>query len=273
MFSAPTLLAALGDAHGEIGSPVMAAVLHERIAEALQAVKDSSRKSFAADASFEAALGPAFRTADAAATAVLAELALPAASSARPQLLGAAEQAGTAYAKAAGIAYRPVRNRGTIGGSLAHADPAADWVSALTAMGASVVLAGPAGRRTVPMDGFILGVFETDLQPGEVIAEVRVPAFSPAARWGYYKVCRKTGEFSHATGAVLLDPPRGVARAVIGAVSGPPLVIDDPAVFTDPARRDALAADRLAGSSIAGDPAAIRTHMVALARAIAQVVP
>ncbi|NYZ12634.1 carbon monoxide dehydrogenase [Azospirillum sp. RWY-5-1] len=174
---------------------------------------------------------------------------------------------------AAGIAYRPVRNRGTIGGSLAHADPAADWVSALTAMGASVVLAGPAGRRTVPMDGFILGVFETALQPGEVIAEVRVPAFSPAARWGYYKVCRKTGEFSHATGAVLLDPPRGVARAVIGAVSGPPLVIDDPAVFTDPARRDAVAADRLATSSIAGDPAAIRTHMVALARAIAQVNP
>ena len=171
---------------------------------------------------------------------------------------------------AAGIAYRAVRTRGTIGGSLAHADPAADWVATLTALGADVVVAGPDGRRTAPMTNFILGVFETDLQPGEIIAEVRVPALSDRARWGYCKVCRKTGEFSHATGAVLIDPARGVQRCVAGATSGKPVVIDGPALFEGGCTEAAMAA-HLAGSPAADDPIALKTHTVALKRAIAQV--
>ncbi|MGQ9366121.1 FAD binding domain-containing protein [Azospirillum sp. ST 5-10] len=174
---------------------------------------------------------------------------------------------------AAGIAYRAVRTRGTIGGSLAHADPAADWVAVLTALGADVVVAGPRGRRTVAMADFIVGVFETDLGAGELLVQVRVPALSERARWGYYKVCRKTGEFSHATGAVLLDPGRGVARCVVAAASGKPIVIDDPAVVADPDRLDAAAAARLADGPIGGNPADIRSHLVALRRAVAQVSP
>ncbi|WP_029008800.1 FAD binding domain-containing protein [Azospirillum halopraeferens] len=169
---------------------------------------------------------------------------------------------------AAGIAYRAVRNRGTIGGSLAHADPAADWVAALTALGADVIVAGPHGRRSVAMADFIVGAFETDLRPGEIIAAVRIPALSERARWGYVKVCRKTGEFSHATGAVLADPGRGVARCVVAAASGRPVVLDDPRLLADAAARDAAVAARLGG-----DPAAIRPHLVALRRAVAQVTP
>ncbi|WP_448189182.1 FAD binding domain-containing protein [Azospirillum sp. sgz301742] len=172
---------------------------------------------------------------------------------------------------AAGIAYRAVRNRGTIGGSLAHADPAADWVATLTALGAEVVVAGPGGRRAVAMGDFVLGVFETDLRHGEIIAEIRVPALSDRARWGYYKFCRKAGEFSHATGAVLVDPARGVSRAVIAAASGRPIVVEDPEIVRDGACTPQRVATLLAGTPIADNPFEVNTHTVALKRAIAQV--
>ena len=64
---------------------------------------------------------------------------------------------------ASGIAYRAVRNRGTIGGSLCHADPAADWISTLAMLGASTIVVESGGRRTVPLDGFMTGAFETVL--------------------------------------------------------------------------------------------------------------
>lgn len=168
---------------------------------------------------------------------------------------------------AAGIAYRAVRNRGTVGGSLAHADPAADWVSAMTALGAEIVVAGAGGRRTVPAGEFVVGTFEPALRPGEIVVEVRVPALSADARWGYAKICRKAGEFSHATGAVLVDPSRRFARAVIGAVSGPPIVVDDAGVAAkDPG--EAWVAGRLKGTALGGDAYQIRIHHVALRRAI-----
>ncbi|MEK7246678.1 MAG: FAD binding domain-containing protein [Pseudomonadota bacterium] len=170
---------------------------------------------------------------------------------------------------AAGIAYRAVRNRGTVGGSLAHADPAADWVSALIALGADIVVAGASGRRTVPVQDFIQGTFETALRPGELVVEIRIPALSANARWGYAKICRKAGEFSHATGAVLVDPARAFARAVIGAVSGPPIVVDDAEIAArDPG--EAWVADQLAGTPLGDDAYQIRIHHVALKRAIAE---
>lgn len=174
---------------------------------------------------------------------------------------------GTLARIAAGIAYRAVRNRGTIGGSLAHADPAADWVSALIAMNAEIVVAGLGGRRSVPAADFMRGVFETTLEAGEIIVEIRVPAFSSRARWGYHKICRKVGEFSHATGAVLVDSERRFARCVIGAVSGKPIVIDDPAIAEqDPG--ESWMASRLAGTPIGDDAYQVRLHHVALKRAI-----
>jgi carbon-monoxide dehydrogenase medium subunit len=168
---------------------------------------------------------------------------------------------------AAGIAYRAVRNRGTVGGSLAHADPAADWVTTLIALGADIVIAGPGGRRAVPAQDFMVGVFETTLASGEIVAAIRVPALSPGARWGYAKICRKAGEFSHASGAVLIDPARKFARAVIGAVSGAPIVIDDANIAgRDPG--EGWVADKLKGTPLGGDAYAIRIHHVALKRAI-----
>ena len=76
---------------------------------------------------------------------------------------------GALRAVAAGIAYRAVRNRGTIGGSIVHADPSADWLSALAALGASVIARGLQGDRRIPVETFMLGVFESSLRPGEVV--------------------------------------------------------------------------------------------------------
>lgn len=124
------------------------------------------------------------------------------------------------------IAYRAVRNRGTIGGSLCHADPSADWLCTLTALDAAVLTLFPNGGRAIALTQFVVGPFRNALKSGEVVQAVRIPKISVDARWGYYKACRKPGEFAHAMAAVLIDPARNVHRAVIGAVGGTPIVLD-----------------------------------------------
>jgi aerobic carbon-monoxide dehydrogenase medium subunit len=124
---------------------------------------------------------------------------------------------------AAGIAYRSVRNRGTIGGSLAHADPAADWPAALRALDALAVIEGPAGEREVPLAEFQRGLMETCLGAADVLKGVRVPRLSPKARWSYLKFTRKVGEFPHSIAAVVVDPALGISNAVLGAVGGKPV--------------------------------------------------
>ena len=143
-------------------------------------------------------------------------------------------------AVAGGIAYRAVRNRGTIGGSLAHADPAADWPLALAALDATVVVRGPAGERRVAADRFMTAAFTTALGDDEIVEAVLVPKLSAAARFGYFKFCRKTGEFPEASAAVVLDPARRVARLFVGALSGAPQPL--PALASDLAERGAVAA-------------------------------
>jgi carbon-monoxide dehydrogenase medium subunit len=128
---------------------------------------------------------------------------------------------------ASAIAYRAVRNRGTIGGSLVHADPAADWLTALSALGAEVELASREGRRRLAAADFVVGALDVALRRDELLVAVRVPAVAASSRWGYVKHCRKAGEFAHAIGCVLLDPLSGHGRAVIGALEARPVVISD----------------------------------------------
>ena len=168
---------------------------------------------------------------------------------------------------AAGIAYRAVRNRGTVGGSLAHADPAADWPTALAALGAELLVVGPSGKRTVPVADLMLGMFMTTLEPADIIEAVRVPKLSKDARWGYYKLCRKAGEFAQASAAVVRDPARNVARAVVGATGSAPIVVADAAaLMTDAAAQAAL----IDAHPLAEDPYERQIHLVALQRAIKQ---
>ena len=129
---------------------------------------------------------------------------------------------------AANIAYRAVRNRGTLGGSLGHADPAADWISALAALGARLKLRSSAGTRLLDIDNFVVSALETALRPGEMIETIHVPALPASAQWAYFKSCRKTGEYAHAIAAVVIDPIAGTARLVIGAIEAAPIVIKNP---------------------------------------------
>jgi carbon-monoxide dehydrogenase medium subunit len=126
---------------------------------------------------------------------------------------------------AAGIAYRAIRTRGTVGGSLAHADPAADWVVTLVALGARIHVQSPRGKRTIDADAFMLGAYTTLLEFDELIVAVVVPAQTSTARWGYHKLCRKPGEFAEASAAVYLDAARHCARIALGAVDGPPILL------------------------------------------------
>jgi carbon-monoxide dehydrogenase medium subunit len=141
---------------------------------------------------------------------------------------------------AQGIAYRAVRNRGTIGGSLCHADPAADWLCTLTALDAAVLTLSSDGGRAITLTKFVTGPFRNALQPGEIVQAIRIPKISPDARWGYYKACRKPGEFAHAMAAVLLDPARNIRRAVIGAVGGAPIVLDGANLVPEIAERSLM---------------------------------
>jgi carbon-monoxide dehydrogenase medium subunit len=88
-----------------------------------------------------------------------------------------------------------IRHRGTIGGSLAHADPAADLPMAIIALGASLVLTGPGGTRTVAADDFFTGYFETALDEGELLTAIRVPR-RPGVPWGYQKFVRRANDWA-----------------------------------------------------------------------------
>jgi aerobic carbon-monoxide dehydrogenase medium subunit len=149
---------------------------------------------------------------------------------------------GLLAAVAANIAYRAVRNRGTIGGSLAHADPAADWVCTMCLLDAGIVLMSGRGERTLRATEFFVGPFTTALEAGEIVVAIEVPRFSPAARWAYRKTCRKPGEFADAIGAAWIDPQRGVARALMGALGGMPWVIEGEAAIAQLAQPAAMSA-------------------------------
>ena len=124
-----------------------------------------------------------------------------------------------------GIASRAIRNRGTLGGSLAHADPAADWVSTMALLDAELELLSASGARVIAAAHLVDGPLSTRLAPHELIVAVRVPKGSPAARWSYRKFNRKPGEFAKAIAGFGVDPERQICRAVIGATEGAPVVI------------------------------------------------
>ena len=119
---------------------------------------------------------------------------------------------------AAGIAYRAVRNHGTIGGSVALADPAADWPVCLMALGATARIAGLDSERTVPVADLVQGAYTTSLTQGEVITAFDVPRLPKPPRFGYAKVVRKSGAFAMAIGCVVV-PDGGAARVVLGGTT------------------------------------------------------
>jgi len=161
-----------------------------------------------------------------------------------------------------GIGYRAVRVRGTIGGSLAHADPAADWVSCFSVLGAEVAIAGQSGLRRVPVAQFMRGALDTALAPGEILTGVRIARPSPAARFGYSKFCRKEGEFADAIGAALIDPERRIFTLAASTPAGAPQVISRDRPF------EAGEIPALLATAAVGDAYAQRLREIVLKRAL-----
>lgn len=116
------------------------------------------------------------------------------------------------------IADPLVRNLGTIGGSLAHADPAGDWGAAMLAVGAQVVASGARGARVIAIDDFFVDTFTTALEPDEILTEVRIPQPVPGSGGAYLKLERKVGDFAIAAvgAALVLDAKETATRVGIG---------------------------------------------------------
>jgi carbon-monoxide dehydrogenase medium subunit len=121
-------------------------------------------------------------------------------------------------ATAGGIGDRQVRNRGTIGGSVAHADPGADYPTVITALGATIIVTGPTGEREIPADDFFTGVFTTVLEQDELVTAVRIPTGGRAA----YEKHRHPASGYAVAGVACVVRSDG-ARIVVGGVTGTPV--------------------------------------------------
>lgn len=127
------------------------------------------------------------------------------------------------------VGHREVRNRGTIGGSLCHADPAAELPAAAVALQVTLVLQGPGGTRTVSARDFFQGPFDTVLGSGEVLTGIRVPVAAAGDRFAFDEVARRHGDFALCGAAAAVRVEDGnVARASLGllGVAGRPLAFD-----------------------------------------------
>jgi carbon-monoxide dehydrogenase medium subunit len=110
-----------------------------------------------------------------------------------------------------------VRHRATIGGSVAHGDPASDPPTALLTLDAHLVVRSPSGQRTVPASDFFEGIFETDLGPQDVLTAIRVPKQAPATGWSYQKFHRRAIDWAMVAVAALVQRDDGhVTRAAVG---------------------------------------------------------
>jgi aerobic carbon-monoxide dehydrogenase medium subunit len=122
------------------------------------------------------------------------------------------------------IADPLVRNLATVGGNLAHGDPANDHPATMLALRAEVVATGPGGTRTIPIDDFFKGLFSTALETGEILTEIRIPEPPPRSGGAYVKLERKVGDFATAAAAVQITLGAGgeVTRAGIALTNAGP---------------------------------------------------
>ncbi|MGZ6135095.1 MAG: FAD binding domain-containing protein [Myxococcaceae bacterium] len=121
---------------------------------------------------------------------------------------------------AAQIGDPQVRNLGTIGGSLAHADPAADMPAVMLALGAELVATGPKGTRTLPVDGFFLKLFTTALSSGEVLTEVRIPLPAAGSGGAYAKFAHPASRYAIVGVAAVVTVSGGRISAARVAITG-----------------------------------------------------
>ena len=135
------------------------------------------------------------------------------------------------------IAHPQIRNRGTVGGSLAHNDPAAELPAVMLALNAEISAQAPQGQRTIPAGDFFAGTMETSLAPDELLTEIAVPALPEGTGWGFREAARRQGDFALVAVAILLRPTGSGqidARVVVtGTGDGPVRMRSAEAVLTE----------------------------------------
>jgi CO/xanthine dehydrogenase FAD-binding subunit len=173
------------------------------------------------------------------------------------------------------VAHIPIRNRGTVVGSLCHADPSAEMPAILVLLGGSLTAHGPGGRREIPADAFYHSALTTTRRHDEVIVEARFPALAPDAGWAFDEVTRRHGDFAIAgVGAVVrLDKARRAAAVALVAcgIADRPIRLRDAEqllVGTALAPADLRAAGASAASAVTADDdmhatASLRRRIVA----------
>jgi aerobic carbon-monoxide dehydrogenase medium subunit len=147
------------------------------------------------------------------------------------------------------VGHVATRNRGTVGGSIAHADAAAELPLALVALGGAVVAESRAGRRSIPADEFFVSYFTTALEPGELVVETAWPAAAPGGGYAFEELALRHGDYALSMAACALRVEDGVvaeARLALGAVAARPTLVEvalaGRAVDADAAREAAEAA-------------------------------
>ena len=159
-------------------------------------------------------------------------------------------------AAVAHVAHYQIRNRGTVGGSLAHADPAAELPGIAVACDAEIRIVGAKGPRSVKAAEFFTGALSTVLAPDEIITELHLPAWPAARRWGFEEFARRRGDFALAGIAAFYDPAGARAEnahiAVIGACAHPHRIAAAEAALNGRAVDEAaiLAAARAAAAAV-----------------------
>ena len=174
------------------------------------------------------------------------------------------------------IADPLVRNLATVGGNLAHGDPANDHPATMLALGALIVATGPKGERTIPAGEFFTGLFTTALAPDEILTEIRIPVPPPKSGGAYVKLERKVGDFATAAVAtqITLGRDGAVERAGIAVTNaGPtPVKATDAEIYLKGKKPDAAAiAEASRRASQAASPTADRRGSVEYKREMARV--
>ena len=126
------------------------------------------------------------------------------------------------------VGHYPIRTRGTFGGSIAHADPSAEWCMLAVLLDAEIVVLGPGGERVIPASEFFYGFFMTALEPTEMVVEVRFP--EPAPHAAIQEFARRAGDFAIVAAAVSVDASEGKSRSasvVLGGVADVPLRVEE----------------------------------------------
>jgi carbon-monoxide dehydrogenase medium subunit len=175
------------------------------------------------------------------------------------------------------ISYRAIRNHGTIGGSVALADPASDWTGCLMALGAHVRISGLKGTRSQPISEFVLGQYSTSLTSDEIILGFDVPRPDAAAlRWGFFKVVRKSGAFANSIAFAVAHGRGGPASVVLAAAADRPCLLPKVAerIEAGDGSEDALQraiADDVAALVPQDDGYLMRLHVSTVLRAVREV--